>query len=224
MTPQPRPVSAISPVWMDIGSFVTLLPVDVATGLIPGEITHWLSGPAGLVATIGVSTSAEDAETCAGHRLWLSGREAVHNELIVFEVIARKPSRFVNTTLALTGVLPVAHEHRRDSVRAASRHPVTVTFDDGTIAQGVATDISRGGCLIALNKTGQLRPVGTLARIDIDLPGTGTFVLAGEVVRSVVVTGEIALRFAVTDIDLTPIDRLVYATVARAKVAGEAAG
>ena len=217
-----RPQSPEPPaVWMTVGSAVTLLPVDLDTGVLTGEITHWLSGAAGLVATIGVRTTAEVAAMCAGHRLWVSGHEAVHGDLLVFEVIARKPSSQVDTTLALTGVLPLAHELRRSSVRADTKHPVRLTFEDGTTAHGVAADLSRSGCRIALNEAAQLRPVGTAADVMIELPGNENFQLSGDIVRASGDTGELALHFQQTDIDLAPIDRLVYATVKRRYVIGE---
>jgi PilZ domain len=208
-------------VWMTVGSAVTLLPVDLDTGLLTGEITHWLSGAAGLVATIGVRTAAHVAAMCAGHRLWLSGHEAAHGDLLVFEVIARKPSFQVDTTLALTGVVPLAHELRRSSVRASTLHPVRLTFEDGTTADGVAADLSRSGCRIALNEADLLRPVGTSAAVMIELPGNENFQLSGDIVRATGDTGELALHFRPTDIDLASIDRLVYATVKRQYVTGE---
>ena len=217
-----RSTSSEPPVlWITVGSPVTLLPVELDTGVLTGEITHWLSGAAGLVATIGVRTSADVAATCAGHRLWLSGHEAAHGDLLVFEVIARKPSSHVDTTLALTGVLPLAHELRRSSVRADTKHPVRLTFDDGTTAHGIAADLSRTGCRIALNQANHVRPVGTPAYIMIELPGNEHFQLSGNVVRAAGETGELALHFQPTNIDLAPIDRLVYATVKRRHVIGE---
>ena len=210
-----------SAVWITVGSPVTLLPVDLDTGVLTGEITHWLGGAAGLVATIGVRTTADVAATCAGHRLWLSGHEAVHGDLLVFEVIARKPSSQVDTTLALTGVLPLAHELRRSSVRADTKHPARLTFNDGTTADGVAADLSRSGCRISLNEADQIRPVGTPADIMIELPGNEKFELSGDIVRATGDTGELALHFQPTNIDLAPIDRLVYATVKRRYVIGE---
>jgi hypothetical protein len=220
MTLQPRQYSEASPMWMSIGSYVTLLPVDLDTGILSGEITHWLGGAAGLVATIGVRTSVDVATSCAGHRLWLSGREAVHNELLVFEVIARKPSRYVDTTLALTGVLPLAHEHRRDAVRAPMSHPVRLAFEDGTTGDGVAADLSRSGCLVALNEADFVHTVGTRADLQIELPGDETLVLPGHIVRTTMTAGQIAVRFQPTDIDLASIDRLVYSTVMRGHPTG----
>jgi|SRR5665213_916132 len=216
-----RPVPSPPPLWMTVGTPVTLLPVDIETGVLSGEITHWMSGAAGLIATIGVRTTADVAAMCAGQRLWLSGKEAIHGDLIVFEVIARQPSAQVDTTLALTGVLPLAHELRRNAVRAATRHPVRLAFDDGTTAAGVAIDLSHTGCLIALNQPDVLPPVGRSAEIQIELPGRTDFVVSADVVRAAGATGELALRFQPTNIDLAPIDRLVFATVKRRR-AGEA--
>ena len=45
--------------WMMAGGEVTLLPVDLDSGLQRGVITHWLTGEAGLIVTIGVRTSRE---------------------------------------------------------------------------------------------------------------------------------------------------------------------
>jgi hypothetical protein len=202
-------------IWMTIGSAVTLLPVEIGSGLLAGEVTHWLGGSAGVIATIGVRTTADVAAVCAGQRLWLSGHAALSGELIVLEVIAREASKHMGTSLTLTGVLPLAHERRRAAVRAATRHPVRLTYDDGTAAHGVAVDLSRSGCLIALNEADLLRPVGTGARLDIELPGNESFSLAGAIVRVEGTTGEVALHFQPTDIDLTPVDRVVYATVRR---------
>jgi hypothetical protein len=221
MAIQPLPPSDPPAPWMSIGSAVTLLPVDLETGMLTGEVTHWLSGAAGLVATIGVRTSAVVAARCAGHRLWLAGREAVHGDLLVFEVIARKPSPHVETTLALTGVIPLAHELRRSAVRTATLHPVRLTFDDGKAADGVAIDLSHTGCRIALNRADALQPVGTTARLAIELPGNEDLKLTGDVVRAAGDTGELALQFRPTDIDLAPIDRLVYAAVKRRRVVQE---
>jgi hypothetical protein len=221
MSLQPRHYSEPSPVWMSIGSYVTLLPVDLDTGILSGEVTHWLGSAAGLVATIGVRTTMDVAVACAGHRLWLSGRDAVHNELLVFEVIARKPSRYVDTTLALTGVLPLAHEHRRNAVRAATRRPVRLTFEDGSTADGVAADISRSGCLVALKAADFLNPVGTGANLRIELLDEEILVLPGDIVRTTMAAGEVAVRFRATEIDLAPLDRLVYSTVMRERLDGE---
>jgi hypothetical protein len=202
-------------IWMTIGSAVTLLPVELDSGVLAGQVTHWLGGSAGVIATIGVRTTADVAALCAGQRLWLSGHAALTGHLIVLEVIAREASKHIDTTLTLTGVLPLAREHRRDSVRAATRHPVRLTFDDGTTAPGVAADLSRSGCLIALHQADLLRPIGTSARLDIELPGHENFSLAGAIVRVKDATGEVAMHFQPTDIDLAPVDRLVYATVRR---------
>jgi hypothetical protein len=202
-------------IWMAIGSDVTLLPVEVDSGVLAGHVTHWLGGSAGVIATIGVRAAPEVAAVCAGQRLWLSGHAALTGELIVLEVIAREASKHVDSTLTLTGVLPLARERRRDSVRAATRHPVTLTFDDGTTAHGVAADLSRSGCLIALNEADLLRPVGTAARLDIELADNESFSLAGAIVRVESATGEVALHFQPTEIDLAPVDRVVYATVRR---------
>ncbi len=221
MAVQPSSSSESPAVWMAVGSPVGLLPVGVESGLLSGEITHWLGGPAGLVATIGVRTTADVAAICAGQRLWMSGREAINDELIVLEVIARQPSKYVDTSLALTGVLPIAHERRRNAVRAETRHPVRLTFDDGTAVDGVAVDLSRGGCRIALNQVDLMRQVGTAADLEIELPDNQNFSLSGEIVRTASATGELALRFQPTDIDLAPIDRLVYATVKQHNTAPE---
>jgi PilZ domain len=202
-------------IWMTLGSAVTLLPVEVDSGVLAGEVTHWLGGSAGVIATIGVRTTADVAAVCAGQRLWLSGHAALTGELIVLEVIAREASKRVDTVLTLTEVLPLARERRRDSVRAATRHPVRLTFDDGTTAHGVAADLSRSGCLIALNEADLLRPVGTAARLDIELADNESFSLAGAIVRVESGTGEVALHFQPTEIDLAPVDRVVYATVRR---------
>ncbi|HTC70502.1 MAG TPA: PilZ domain-containing protein [Acidothermaceae bacterium] len=202
-------------IWMTIGSAVTLLPVELDGGLLAGEVTHWLGGPAGVVATIGVRTTADVAAVCAGQRLWLSGHAGLTGELIVLEVIAREASRHVDTTLTMTGVLPLARERRRDAVRAATRHPVRLTFNDGTSARGIAADLSRSGCLIALNEIDLLRPIGTAARLEIELPGNESFSLEGAIVRVVGSTGEVAVHFQPSDIDLAPVDRVVYASVKR---------
>jgi hypothetical protein len=215
-----RPVPSPPPLWMTVGTPVTLLPVDVDTGLLRGQITHWMSGGASLVATIGVSTTADVAAVCAGQRLWLSGKEAMHGDLIVLEVSARQPSAQVNTTLALTGVLPLAHELRRHAVRAATRHPVRLAFDDGTTAAGVAIDLSHSGCLITVNRAGPMPTIGSSAEVEIGLPGRTDCVVSADVVRSDAAAGELALQFEATDVDRAPIDRLVFATVKRQ--AGEA--
>jgi hypothetical protein len=215
MAAEPLPEAASPPVWMAIGTPVTLLPVDLATGLLTGEVSHWLSGPAGLVATIGVHTSSSVAAMCAGQRLWLSGYEATRDELVVFEVVAQLPSRYADTSLTLTGVLPIAHEPRRRAVRAVTRHPVRMTFADGTSAEGIAVDLSRTGCRISLNRSDFVGPLGTTAELELELPGGDKFGLTGDIVRVEGLTGELALHFRPTEIDLSPIDRLVYATVRR---------
>jgi hypothetical protein len=211
--PSQRPSDAPA-VAMRIGSPVTLLPVDLRSGLLSGEVTHWAGGGAGIVTTIGVRTSTDVAAICAGQRVWLSGRDTV-NELVVLEVIARLASTHVDTTLALTGSLPLAHEPRRSALRAATRHPATLSFDDGTTADGVVTDLSHSGCLIALNKADLLRRVGTTVRLLIELPANEHVSLACDVVRRTGATGEVALRFQPTNIEVASIDRLVYSTVKR---------
>jgi hypothetical protein len=202
-------------IWMTIGSGVTLLPVELESGLLAGEVTHWLGGAAGVVATIGVRTTADVAAVCAGQRLWLSGHAALTGELIVLEVIAREASRHVDTTLTMTGVLPLARERRRDAVRASTRHPVRLTFNDGSTAHGIAVDLSRSGCLIALNEADLLRPVGTTARLEIELPDNESFSFVGAIVRIAGSSGEVAVHFQPMNIDLAAVDRVVYATVKR---------
>jgi hypothetical protein len=217
---QPQP-STTHTLWMMAGGEVTLLPVELDSGLQRGVITHWLTGPAGLVVTIGVRTSREAAAMCSGQRVWVSGREAADEELIVLEVIARRASDQDDTTLILTGVLPLARERRRSAVRAATRHPATLTYSDGTAAHGVATDLSHGGCRIDLNQADLVRSVGSTAEVRIDLPGNKKFQLAAEVMRIDRQTGELGMRFEPTELDLAPIDRLVYATVKRQKITEE---
>jgi hypothetical protein len=206
---------------MPIGSAVTLLPVDLRSGLLSGVVTHWVGGAAGVITTIGVRTSADVAAICAGQRVWLSGRDSVNDELVVLEVIARTASTHVDTTLALTGILPLAHEPRRNALRAPTRHPAGLTFNDGRTTGGVVTDLSHSGCLIALNQADSLRPVGTTAQVQIELPGNETFSLSCDIVRIGGATGEVALRFQPTDVDLASIDRVVFATVKRNNAAQE---
>jgi hypothetical protein len=213
--------AALHTLWMMAGGEVTLLPVDLDSGLQRGVITHWLTGAAGLIVTIGVRTSREAAAMCSGQRVWVSGREANDAELIVLEVIARRASDQDDTTLILTGVLPLARERRRSAVRAATRHPATITYSDGTAARGVATDLSHGGCRIDLNQPDLVRSVGATAEVRIELPGNKKFALAAEVMRIDRQTGELGMRFEPTELDLAPIDRLVYATVKRQKITEE---
>ncbi|HEY5050611.1 MAG TPA: PilZ domain-containing protein [Acidothermaceae bacterium] len=222
MTAQPEPQpSPTRTLWMMAGGEVTLLPVDLESGLQRGVVTHWLTGAAGLVVTIGVRTSREAAAMCSGQRVWVSGREAADEELIVLEVIARRASEQDDTTLILTGVLPLARERRRSAVRAATRHPAMLTYTDGTTAQGVATDLSHGGCRIDLNQPDLAQSVGAMAEVRIELPGNRRFALEAEVVRIDTQTGELGMRFDPTEIDLAPIDRLVYAAVKRQKISEE---
>jgi PilZ domain len=195
-----------------------MLPVDLDSGLLRGVITHWLTGEAGLIVTIGVRTSREAAALCSGQRVWVSGREAADQELLVLEVIARRASDQDDTTLILTGVLSLARERRRSAVRAATRHPATLTYSDGTTARGVATDLSHDGCRIDLNQPDRLRPAGEMAEVRIELPGNKRFELSAEIIRIDRVTGELGMRFEPTELDLAPIDRLVYATVKRQKI------
>jgi hypothetical protein len=223
MTAQPgQPkASGMHTLWMMAGGEVTLLPVEPESGLLRGLVTHWLTGDAGLVATIGVRTSREAAAMCAGQRVWVAGREAAGGELVVLEVIARRASEQDDTTLILTGVLPLARERRRSAVRAATRHPATLTYSDGTTAQGVATDLSHDGCRIDLNNPGLVRSVAETAEVCIELPGNQTFALEAEVMRIDRTTGELGMRFEPTEIDLAPIDRLVYAAVKQQKLTEE---
>jgi hypothetical protein len=214
---QPQP-SGMHTLWMMAGGEVTLLPVEPECGLQRGVVTHWLTGDAGLVVTIGVRTSREAAAMCAGQRVWLSGREAAEKELIVLEVIARRASDQDDTTLIMTGVLPLARERRRNAVRATTRHPATLTYAGGATARGIATDLSHDGCRIDLNQPG-LVPIGATADVHIELPGNETFALTAEVMRIDTLTGELGMRFEPTEIDLAPIDRLVYATVKRQQLA-----
>jgi PilZ domain len=215
---QPQP-SATHTLWMMAGGEVTLLPVEPESGLLRGLVTHWLTGEAGLVVTIGIRTSREAAAMCAGQRVWLAGREADGDELVVLEMIARRASEQDDTTLIMTGVLPLARERRRNAVRAATRHPATLTYADGTTAHGIATDISHDGCRIDLNQPGLMQPIGAMADVCVELPDGKKFALAAEVIRIDRVTGELGMRFEPTEIDLAPIDRLVYSTVKRLQLA-----
>jgi hypothetical protein len=215
---QPEQPLTTHTVWMMAGGEVTLLPVDLDSGMLRGVITHWLTGEAGLIVTIGVRTSREAAALCSGQRVWVSGREAADQELLVLEVIARRASDQDDTTLILTGVLSLARERRRSAVRAATRHPATLTYSDGTTARGVATDLSHDGCRIDLNQPDRLRPAGEMAEVRIELPGNKRFELSAEIIRIDRVTGELGMRFEPTELDLAPIDRLVYATVKRQKI------
>jgi hypothetical protein len=211
-----RPEFRSEAVWMTIGSAVALLPVELETGLLAGEVTHWLGDAAGVIATIGVRTTADVAAVCAGQRLWLSGHAALTGELIVLEVIAGEASQHVETALTMTGVLPLARERRRDAVRASTRHPMRLTFDDGTTTRGIAANLSRSGCLVTLNEADLLRPIGTKTRLEIKLPSNETFSLEGAIVRIVAgTTAEVAVHFQPSSIDLAPLDRVIYASVKR---------
>jgi hypothetical protein len=75
--------------------------------------------------------------------------------------------------------------------------------------------VSHSGCLISLNHASGLRPVGSLAEIEIELPGGRTLELSADLVRTDGARGELGMRFQPTEIDLAPLDRLVYATVKR---------
>jgi hypothetical protein len=199
--------------WMGIGAAVTLLPVDLDSGFLRGQITHWLGAAGNAVATIGVRTSPETATLCSGHRLWLCGHEAVNDNLLVLEVVAKRPPRFVDTALALTSVVSVAQEPRRAAIRATVRHPVRIGLADGTLTAGVVDDLSRTGCRIALNDVDLMPRIGSTVGVLIELPGEAALPLAGTVVRTSQLAAEIAVRFQPAEIDLAPIDRLVYATV-----------
>jgi hypothetical protein len=217
---QPQP-TALHTLWMMAGGEVTLLPVELDSGLLRGVVTHWLTGEAGLIVTIGVRTSREAAAMCSGQRVWVAGREAADAELIVLEVIARRASDQDDTTLIMTGVLPLARERRRGAVRAATRHPAMLTYSDGTTARGIATDLSHSGCRIDLNQPDLVRSVGETAEVRIELPGNKKFALEAEVMRIDAQTGELGMRFEPTEVDLAPIDRLVYAKVKRQKITEE---
>jgi hypothetical protein len=198
---------------MSVGTAVTLLPTDLATGLLDAEVTYWLDGPGGMII-VGAQTSAATAALCAGQQVWVAGHEAEHGELVVFEALAQRASRQVATVLTLTGVVPIAHEHRRRAVRAMTRHPVRLTFANGTAADGIALDFSRAGCHVSLDYVDVAGPIGSTADLQIALPGNEDFSLTGDVIR-IPGTREVALRFHLADIDLAAIDRLVYATVMR---------
>jgi hypothetical protein len=216
-----RQPAASKTLWMMAGGEVTLLPVDLDGGLQRGVVTHWLTGEAGLIVTIGVRTSRQAAAMCSGQRVWVAGREATDAELIVLEVIARRASDQDDTTLIMTGVLPLARERRRGAVRASTRYPAMLTYSDGTTARGIATDLSHDGCRIDLNQPDLMQSVGATAEVRIELPGNKTFALESEVIRIDSQTGELGMRFEPTELDLAPIDRLVYATVKRQKVTEE---
>ena len=66
-----------------------------------------------------------------------------------------------------------------------------------------------------------MRSVGATAEVHIELPGNKKFALEAEVVRIDTQTGELAMRFEPTEVDLAPIDRLVYAKVKRQKITEE---
>ena len=57
--------------------------------------------------------------------------------------------------------------------------------------------------------------------VRIELPGNKNFALSAEVMRVDRITGELGMQFEPTEIDLAPIDRLVYATVKRQKLTEE---
>ena len=80
---------------------------------------------------------------------------------------------------------------------------------------------SHAGCRIDLNQPGLVRPTGATTDVRIELPGNKKLALSAEVTRIDRVTGELGIRFEPTEIDLAPIDRLVYATVKAQKLAEE---
>ena len=66
-----------------------------------------------------------------------------------------------------------------------------------------------------------MRSVGATAEVRIELPGNKKFALTAEIMRIDMQTGELGMRFEPTELDLAPIDRLVYATVKRQNITEE---
>src|SRR3712207_584058 len=162
-----------------VGAALTLFPSRNAQAACVAEVQAWSSSPSGLVVTTRVATTPDAASLLHGLRVWASGRTAVEDSLVVFEALARLVAEG-RRELELTGVPPLAREHRRAQVRAAVQRPAEVSADDTAPARTTTVDLSREGCRIKL--AGNLAQ-GQSVTVSIDLDDATRVGAVGSVLR-----------------------------------------
>ncbi|SDQ04588.1 PilZ domain-containing protein [Quadrisphaera sp. DSM 44207] len=193
--------SAPAPV---IGSSVVLLPVRSGAGTT-GTLAMWDAGPAGLVVTASVALAPSDVAAVSGQRVW-ARLESEDGAVSVIEAIAEADVR--GTSVSLTGVLAIAHEHRRTAPRAETVRSASVRAA-GTAYAALTVDLSRAGARLEL----PAEAIGAADRLEVEVAVSDaeTVSARAEVVRVDAARGEVAIRFVdLTDEDAERIERAVF--------------
>jgi hypothetical protein len=196
------------------GSTVSLIPTDRPAPALGGRLEAWLASPGGLAVSAEVRLDPSAVDLLAGVSVWANFRTRANGQVVV-AALAR-PSALREDVLELTGVSMLAHEPRRDAVRAGLRREVRLVARD--VEHSATTlDLSSGGCRVQVAEPAAFG-VGEIVDVRLDLALEGPVSAAGQVVRSDRIAHEVAVRF----IDLSEtaeaeLDALVYSTISGAR-------
>lgn len=171
------------------GSPVTLMRQNEGLSY-DATVRTWDSGEAGLVVTTRVELAPDAVRDLADHRVWVSVPLPDHG-VTVFGGIAHPVG---DSSLDITGVVPLVREQRRRNPRTDATTQVTVAPRDRAPMRLAALDLSRGGVRVVLHDRRDLT-LGEHVAVEVRLEDGTTVPTTGEVTRVDLHAGHAVVRF-----------------------------
>lgn len=171
------------------GSPVTLLSQNEGVSY-DATVRTWDSGETGLVVTTRVDLTPDAVRDLADHRVWVSV-PLPDQGFTVFGGIAHPAGE---SSLEITGVVPLVREQRRRSPRTEATAQVTVAPRDRAPMRLAALDLSRGGVRVVLGDRRDLT-LGEHVAIEVQLEDGTAVPATGEVTRVDLHAGHAVVRF-----------------------------
>lgn len=171
------------------GSPVTLLSQNQGLSY-EATVRSWESGEAGLVVTTRVDLAPGAVRDLADHRVWVSVPLPDHG-FTVFGGIAHPAG---DSSLDITGVVPLVREQRRRNPRTDASAQITVAPRDRAPMRLSALDLSRGGVRVVLHDRRDLT-LGEHVAVEVSLEDGTTVPATGEVTRVDLHAGHAVVRF-----------------------------
>lgn len=163
------------------GSTVSLLSTT-GNVVVLAELDSWSASPSGLVVTIHMTTTPENAQMLNGQRTWASAYTRLTNTLVIFEGVASQTRPDRPSALTLEGVSLIAREHRRVEPRAQVPCRIELELDESRRVTARAIDLSRSGCRVEFPEPDTLA-VGDLAVVELTLTDATVVRTSCEVLR-----------------------------------------
>lgn len=171
------------------GSPVTVL--SQSRGVAHDAIVRtWEAGEAGLVVSTRVDLNPDAMHDLADQRVWVSVPMQEHG-MTVFGGIAHTAGE---SSLDITGVVPLVRERRRQAVRSSPSATVTVSSRQRTPQRMPALDLSRGGVRVVLRGRRELT-LGEHVVVDVHFDDGRTVPTTGQVTRIDLHAGHAVVRF-----------------------------